>query len=198
MIGLQEVDRHVVRSYFVDQTARVARALGMHGTFGESRWLLGGRAGNALITRTRPRQVQIIDLPRSPGGDGRSAIVALVDTSLGELTVAVTHLQNDPSAAEGQLEVLLDALDERRAGNGSPAVLLGDLNLAPDAVLPCLAARGWTAVDVPPSFPSDVPDQRIDWIVLRGLECTGVEVPDVRSSDHRPVVAAARMGRPSG
>lgn len=196
VIGLQEVDRHVIRTRFADQTALVARSLGMHGAFGASRWLLGGHAGNALITDRPPRDVEIIELPRSPGGDGRSAVVAVVDTAVGELSVAVTHLQNARTSAEVQLEVLLGALDQRLAGNPSPAVLMGDLNLPPEAALPRLREHGWTPVEVPPTFPSHGPDQRLDWVVLRGLECIAVEVPDVRSSDHRPVVAEARMAGP--
>lgn len=107
----------------------------------------------------------------------------------------MTHLQNARPAAEAQLDALLDHLAVRLAAEPGPAVLLGDLNLSPELVAPRLAGGGWTAVEVPPTFPSGAPEERIDWVVLHGLECVGVEVPDVRSSDHRPVVVDARMRR---
>ena len=190
VLGLQEVDRGTPRVRGRDQAGIIARATGMTAHFGRAIQLGGGEYGNALLVRGEV--VEVVDLPLASAGEGRMAILARIRVRGPVWAVAVAHLQNQrrgrPDEAPAQLVTVLSALD-RMAGTVSPAVLLGDLNLGPDRVSPLLVERGYTAAVGPPTFPARNPRERIDWIATRGATVGAVVVPDVRASDHRPLVA---------
>lgn len=187
VVALQEVDRWVVRSWFADQARRAARRSGTEAHFAPLRALgPGGRYGNALLVRGRT--LRRVDLALASRGEARGALLARVALATGELTVAATHLQNRrrgrPHEAPEQLQALLDELD-RWPG---PWCVMGDLNLRADVVPTLAAAAGYTAVDAGPTYPASAPRLALDWVLVRGVSPGRVEVPDVRTSDHRPVV----------
>lgn len=188
VVALQEVDRHVFRSWWRDQPRHLAAAIGATWQFAPARSLGPfGRYGNALLVRGEVQRSHVLELPSQ--GEPRVALVQRVRVGDVRATVVSTHLQNRragrPVEAPDQLEHLLGAL----RGWSGPAVLMGDLNLRADAVEPRLAAEGWTPVASGPTFPAERPTVRIDWIAVRGFDVAGVQVPDVRASDHRPIVA---------
>ncbi|CAN5393125.1 endonuclease/exonuclease/phosphatase family protein [soil metagenome] len=197
VVALQEVDRRVFRSWFVNQTDRAARASGAVGLFSPARSIgPGGRYGNALLVRGTVERVSHV--PLRSAGEPRVAVIARVgldrfrDRASGdvtELTAVSTHLQNRrdgrPDEAPAQLEQLLDEL----SAWPDPWVLMGDFNLRPERVLPILGAAGLLAVESVPTFPASAPRLRLDWIALRGLEVRSVQVPALSTSDHRPIVA---------
>jgi len=193
VVALQEVDRHVVRSRFADQPRRLAEAAGLTPLFAAARGLGPiGRYGNALLVRGDPRRVATLRLHAV--GESRVAVFAQVELDGVELTAVSTHLQNRragrPDEAPDQLRQVLDELGSWPR----PHLLLGDLNLRADTVLPVLEAAGMTAIGSGPTFPADAPRLRIDWIAVAGLAEVGlrvgdVQVPDLRASDHRPIVA---------
>lgn len=188
VVALQEVDRRTVRTWFVDQPALAARRSGAVARFGAARGFgPGGQYGNALVVRGRILDHAVHEL----GGPGepRVALLARVVVHDVELTVVSTHLQNRrgdaPSTAPAQLEELVEVL----SGWPEPWALMGDLNLRADTVEPILRRGGLTPLRSSPTYPSDEPRIRIDWIATRGLGTATATVPDLRSSDHRPVVA---------
>lgn len=91
----------------------------------------------------------------------RVAVVADLDTPLGALTVASTHLSFVPGWNLVQLHRLGRAL-----ARANPLLLTGDLNLGP-----AVAARtsGLTAVTPGATFPADRPVRQIDHVLRRGL-----------------------------
>lgn len=188
VVALQEVDRRTVRTWFVDQPALAGRRSGARALFGAARGFgPGGRYGNALLVRGRILDHEVHRL----GGPGepRVALFARVAVRGVELTAVSTHLQNrrgdEPSSAPAQLEELLGVLSRWP----EPWALMGDLNLRADTVVPILGRAGLSPVDSSPTYPSDQPRIRIDWIATRGLGDATARVVDLRSSDHRPVVA---------
>jgi endonuclease/exonuclease/phosphatase family metal-dependent hydrolase len=195
VLALQEVDRRACRTRLVDQSRRVAWHLGMHHRFDPNRSLgLLGSYGNALLTRGRIVSVEHVVLPTPAPLEPRGAILARVAMAGAELTIAATHLSNRgnrdvPHPARPQLDALLDRL----AGVEGPVALLGDLNLGPELAGDAVSAAGFTRVDAPPTYPSDEPRISIDWIAVRGIDVSATEVPDVRSSDHRPLVATCAV-----
>lgn len=199
VVALQEVDRHVVRSCWADQAARLGRSAGLSAHFAPAR-ALGpfGRYGNALLVRGEPSRVERWQL-RSVG-EPRVAILAAVALDGAAVTVVATHLQNRragrPHEAPEQLDEVLGVL----ATWPEPWILMGDLNLRPEVVEPRLDAAGLVAVPGSPTYPSDHPRLRLDWIAVRGLEVRSWEVPELQASDHRPLVAdLARIDpRPGG
>ena len=59
VVGLQEVDSIVPRSGRVDETAYLANALGMYGSYGPAIPLSGGKYGVAILSKERPLSVRI-------------------------------------------------------------------------------------------------------------------------------------------
>jgi endonuclease/exonuclease/phosphatase family metal-dependent hydrolase len=192
LLALQEVDRFARRSRFSDQVAVVARATGLAPAFGEAaRRGPFRRYGNALFGRGRLGDVDVIGLPRPAAGERRVAILATFEPE-GEgldgrepVSVAATHLSFRKGEGSVQLEALLEQLRERPL----PRVLLGDLNLGPEAVEPALAAAGYRLAPTAATFPADQPRARIDFIAVAGLDMVSADAPPIPLSDHRPVIA---------
>jgi len=195
VLGLQELDRRVIRSYFVDQPKALGRRLGMQAAWAPARRpILVGYEGNALLARGALSDVSIVELPRSPERYTRVAMMARVElggpeTAGARLSVAVTHLQNHRPEAAAQLPVLL----ERFGGYPEPRVLLGDLNLTRDEAAPVLEAAGYEVADAGPTSPAHAPYQQIDFVAVRGLAVTRARVLPTIVSDHRPLVVDLRQ-----
>ncbi|MGQ0616206.1 MAG: endonuclease/exonuclease/phosphatase family protein [Acidimicrobiia bacterium] len=188
VLAVQEVERRVVRSWFADQPVLVSRATGMgQCTYAPARRLaLTGSDGVALAVRG---SIVGHDVHRFAGEDGRQdrvAVLAEVDVGERRLSVAATHLQNDAGEALRQLADLVD----RFASWPLPRVVLGDLNLWPDAVEEVLGPAGYTLAGGGPTEPAWAPAQRIDHVAVAGLLLGGAETPAVPVSDHRPVVVS--------
>jgi endonuclease/exonuclease/phosphatase family metal-dependent hydrolase len=194
VLGLQEVVGGRRQSWYLDQGAVVARRTRARHVSGPA--VRRGRRrtyGNALVTRGRILDHVVLDLPRAPEREPRSAIVARVRVSELELTVAVTHLQHWPKRhrhrphdAPDQLRAVLDALAVRPG----PRLLLGDLNLEPEAATPILAAAGFTRAEHGPTFPAGIPRATLDHVAVDGLVVRRAWVAArAPVSDHRAVVA---------
>lgn len=193
VVGLQEIDVRVCRSWFVDQLRLARRAASASAAvFGFARWFgPGGRYGNGLVVRGAIANHEVIDLPVSGSRERRVAISADVAVGGHELTVVVTHLQNFHAEALLQLEFLVARLSTVRG----PVVLLGDLNMHPDDVRAIVEPAGFTVAGGANSSGVDHPYQRIDHVVARGLTFDAIDVPRPPVSDHRPVIATMRVER---
>ncbi|WNG81950.1 endonuclease/exonuclease/phosphatase family protein [Mycobacterium sp. ITM-2016-00316] len=155
--------------------------------------------GIALLSRYPAVSWQVVRLPRIPtrfpmylpgpkrlmivDEEPRAAIIAQLDTPLGEISVANTHLSFVPGWNRRQLRRLMKDLD----GLPGPHILAGDLNLTPSA-----AAR-WSkmrALASGPTFPATEPTRQLDHILTDdpGLRARHWAVPVAGLSDHRPLV----------
>jgi endonuclease/exonuclease/phosphatase family metal-dependent hydrolase len=200
VLALQEVDRGVPRSNRADQTESVADGCGLTGLYAPARRLDGGEYGNALLVRGSLADVEHVRLPVLPGNETRAAVVARADVDGLALSVAATHLQNrhggppptpkDAAEQLDQLDVVLGAL----AGRPRPKVLLGDLNMPPEVVVPVLEAAGYAVADSEPTVVVGAPKFRIDYVAVDGLAVGVGEVLDTAVSDHRAIVAEAVAG----
>lgn len=194
VLALQEVDRGVPRSNEADQTAIIATGCDLTGLFAPARPLHGGEYGNALLVRGSLDDVQHERLPVVPGNEARAVVLARALVDGIALSVAATHLQNrhggpPPTARDaveqlGQLDVVLEVLARRPR----PRVLLGDLNMPPEVVVPVLEAAGYAVADSDPTVVVRAPRFRIDYVAVDGLTIGGSEVLDTDVSDHRALV----------
>ena len=185
VLALQEVDSGQRRSGGVDEAVLAGRATGLVPVFGPARrvrWR--GRYGNALLTRHPPRQVQRLRMPRPRQGERRAAILARVAIGGHELSVATAHLAVESEEARRQLALVVGWLVRMP----TPHLLLGDLNLGPDAVAAVVEPAGFTLAGGPPTYPANGPRIRIDHVAVAGLEVVSVSVPEAEVSDHRPLV----------
>jgi endonuclease/exonuclease/phosphatase family metal-dependent hydrolase len=155
--------------------------------------------GIALLSRYPVRSFQVIRLPTVPFAfpmwlpvprkvvvvreEPRAAVVAVVETPLGELTVVNTHLSFVPGWNRWQLRRLRRDL----AGFPGPLVLMGDLNMTPPTPS---ALTGWPGLATALTFPAEEPDRQLDHVLLRGSlgAVTAVSAPAMTMSDHRPLI----------
>ena len=188
LIALQEVDRRVVRTWFRDQAAVAGRGAGLEHRFLAARSLGPfGRYGVALLLPPGPHDVAALALHSI--GEPRVALFARCRLEGRWVTVVCTHLQNAAGDGPGDAPAQLDELLAELSRWPAPWILMGDLNLREDRVLPRFEAAGLQAVHSGPTFPAHDPKVRIDWIGVRGFDVGSVEVPTVRASDHLPLVA---------
>ena len=155
--------------------------------------------GIALLSRFPVQSWQVVRLPRIPmtfpmylrepnkvlmvHEEPRAAMVARLDTPLGPMTVANTHLSFVPGWNRVQLRHLVRDL----RGFPGPRVLMGDLNMTPPKT------RNWVgmrALGAASTVPADDPQRQLDHILtddptLRADECLTPELP---ISDHRALV----------
>lgn len=124
-----------------------------------------------------PNRVQIVD------EEPRAAVIACLETPLGDVTIANTHLSFVPGWNRWQLRRLTRDL----LGFPGPHVLMGDLNMPP-----ATAARysGLRPLATAPTFPVDEPGRQLDHILTDSplLRSTRSSAPRLRISDHRPLV----------
>lgn len=155
--------------------------------------------GIALLSRFPARTWQVVRLPRIPfpfpmylpgpnrvqivNEEPRAAMIGRLDTPLGPLTVANTHLSFVPGWNRIQMRRLVRDL----RGFDGPRVLMGDLNMTPRT-----PAR-WTRMrplGAALTFPGDQPDRQLDHILTDDHTLRVDHVADVALpiSDHRALV----------
>ncbi|MFB0537738.1 MAG: endonuclease/exonuclease/phosphatase family protein [Anaerolineae bacterium] len=190
IVALQEVDAGRITSYGVDDALWLARRLRMGVVYQPTVEHLTGiallyrfplqRAEGQLLT-SHLEQTAIVHAQVSVGGEPLDAYGIWLG------------LEPEERAAQ-----LTDAL-EFIAGEG-PVVLGGDFNSTPDSpVYRRLVEAGFDdpfvagGFEPAPTFPSESPQRRIDYVWMRGLSAVNAQVLDSTASDHRMVVIEARF-----
>lgn len=127
----------------------------------------------------------------------RVLLAAVVETPVGSMTVATTHLSFVPGWNMAQLRRVVAAL----RGLPSPRILLGDLNLP--GGLPRLIT-GWRSLGAVKTYPTDRPSVQLDHVLASGpLPPVVLARADaVPISDHRALIVDLADGpaarRPDG
>jgi endonuclease/exonuclease/phosphatase family metal-dependent hydrolase len=165
--------------------------------------------GIALLSRYPARSWQVLRLPRIPlrfpmylPGPGRvaivreeprAAVVAVVDSPSGPLTVANTHLSFVPGWNRVQLQQVRRTL----AALPGPRLLIGDLNMTPP--WPQRWAR-MRALGSTVTFPTTSPARQLDHVLTDSAELTadGCAAPLLPISDHRPLIVDIHDWRAEG
>ncbi|MEY2423339.1 MAG: hypothetical protein QOI95_3406 [Acidimicrobiaceae bacterium] len=191
VLAVQEVDFRVIRSWFADQPALIARAaLAAGRAYAPARGLaIIGSDGVSLSARGQLRRHEVLDLPHEEG-QPRVALLADVDGVI----VVTTHLQNEEHEAHRQLEWLLTRLEQETG----PCILMGDLNLRSHDIEDMITGAGFALAGGGPTEPAHDPVQQIDHIAVRGLTVENVKVGEAPVSDHRPLIAELRLEVVSG
>ncbi len=157
--------------------------------------------GVALVSRWPVSQWEVIRLPVSqvrsplvvPGtrrvvwlrDEPRVALCARVETPLGAMTIATTHLSFVPGVNVRQLRTLVR---EVRQLLPPPYILAGDLNLI--GAIPRVVS-GWRSLGNAKTYPSPKPVVQFDWLLARGglPEVTRTQALQLPVSDHRALAA---------
>jgi endonuclease/exonuclease/phosphatase family metal-dependent hydrolase len=153
--------------------------------------------GVGLVSRWPVLDWRVVTLPAAPvrspivlpgtrqwvwlQDEPRVGLAAVVQSPIGPMTVATTHLSFVPVWNGVQLRKLLAAL----ADLPGPRVLLGDLNMPPP--FPRLLAGGWRPLASAPTYPSTCPRIQLDHVLGSGdlPPVRRVSTPALPVSDHR-------------
>lgn len=208
IVGLQEVihrpsDASACQaSQLADAWAKAGGPAEIHVGFGPA-WTYdnGDQFGNAVLSRYPLRDGRTFDLPTR---DARSVVFARADTPAGPLPFFVTHLSwklDEGCLREEQVLAIAGYVRETAAPDDLPAVLVGDLNAAPDATemrfLRGLHALDRTSIHFtdcfervgegpgftfdPPNNPHAAltyePPRRIDYVLVAGPDERGRGMP---------------------
>lgn len=154
--------------------------------------------GIALLSRFPVASWQVVRLPRIPmrfpmylpgpnrvmivDEEPRAAVIAQMNTPLGPLTVANTHLSFVPGWNRRQLRRLIHDM----RGFPTPRLLIGDLNMTPATVHRWSGMRPLATAD---TFPAGAPDRQLDHILTDDDRLLGgtTEAEPMPISDHRPL-----------
>lgn len=164
--------------------------------------------GIALLSRYPVLGWEVVRLPPVPvrvpmffdGGrrpewvrdEPRVAVAASVETPAGPVTVVNTHLSFIGWWNVRQLRMLARSLDALGPGGrggcgGDPVVLMGDLNMGPQAAVRITRMQPLVSA---PTFPADEPREQIDHVLGRGpVAATSARSAVLPLSDHRALVA---------
>lgn len=158
-----------------------------------------GPYGNVLMSRTRPSEVQRIDLDLG-GFEPRGAIRFHLELPDGPLDVCATHLGLSPRERLRQIRRLDEILTNADPHHDDVVqVLMGDLNeWRPATRFMRSLRRRFPTISRQPTFPARRPFIALDRIALRGEGCEvqfrRLDAPPAdRASDHRPMLAEIRV-----
>ncbi len=217
VLAVQEVDRELSRTGHADQVAELAAKLGWHHLFAPAllgdpsrRWDEGPGSGPdpggpaygvGLLSRHPLRELRRHPLPGGgpgerqqedvgralPGPDHEPRILLAARTGPpgSELVVATAHLSYLPWRAAAQLREALGVVDAL----GTPALLMGDLNLPLRGLRFALLGTGWSCGTATATYPSWRPGMQLDHVLVRGALLHEVTAGLRGPSDHLPVRA---------
>ena len=220
VVALQEVDQGTKRASRMDQPTEFARLMGMTVVFGRNIDFDGGGYGTAVLTRLPIRSQESVKLrsfyPPTRENPEQRGVQVLELGEKGEpgFLFLCTHLDFRPADDERMASAKMINELVRKRGK-EPAILAGDLNATPESgpirefEKEWEIAGGGMASAKPPfdklrtepqaamfTFPADLPDRRIDYVMYRPAErwkLVEVRVLDEAvASDHRPLLAVLR------
>jgi endonuclease/exonuclease/phosphatase family metal-dependent hydrolase len=190
LVGLIEVDTGSVRTGMVNQATHVADALG-HYTAHQCKY--GTGSINQLVPIVRKQSNALLAAPRVTGerfhyfDTGIKRLI--IELELDQLCVFLVHLSLKYRHRQYQLRFLHELIMK----SNKPVIVAGDFNTfwGNHEIYLFMHAAGLRSANTEelPSFPARVPRVELDFILVSAdIELTGFRVPDVRFSDHRPLV----------
>lgn len=196
VVSLNEVDVNANRSGKIDMPQILGQRLNMQYTFGMASLREPGEYGNAILSKLPLNQLEVFPIPSTPD-ESRSATIALIGGET-PFYLITTHFSYQGDEATEAIRVqAAEAITALLIEKGyTPAVLMGDLNTAPDgSVIQKLRDLGWKiANDANPelkTFPADNPQELLDYIAVYPADCAEFSgyrvVNEPEASDHRPV-----------
>jgi endonuclease/exonuclease/phosphatase family metal-dependent hydrolase len=135
LIGFQEV----LRGEDLDLLEELLGGTEYHGDFvkATSDWpRLEVELGNAIASKWPIIARQELVLPIAEGHAGRAALIGTIDSPIGEITFATTHLSwrmDQGHIRERQVAVIAEYLDYPLMGDSFPPIIVGDFNTTSDS-----------------------------------------------------------------
>ena len=188
--GLVEVDTGSIRSRRVNQAERIAADLGLNTSY-EIKY--GARSINQLLPIIRKQGNAFLAAPRVHGetfhyfDTGIKRLI--IELEMEDFAVFLVHLSLKYRHRHLQLRKLYDLIEMTK----KPVIVAGDFNTfwGENEIYLFMRAAGLKSANARhlPSYPSRAPRKELDFILYQdGIKVTGFEIPQVRLSDHLPLV----------
>jgi len=190
VVGLIEVDTGSIRSRKVNQAEKIAADLGMNTSY-ETKY--GERSLNQILPIVRKQGNAFMAAPRVHGekfhyfDTGIKRLI--IELEMDEYAVFLVHLSLKYRHRHLQLRHLYDLIQD----TSKPVVVAGDFNTfwGENEIYLFMKAAGLTSANSEslPTYPSRAPRKELDFVLYQdGIRVTDFHVPDIRLSDHLPLV----------
>lgn len=190
VVGLIEVDTGSIRTGMVNQAEFIARSLGHYSTY-ECKY--GVASVNQLMPIVRKQSNAFLAAPRVRGerfhyfDTGIKRLI--IELELDEVAIFLVHLSLKFRHRQYQLRHLYDLIRK----SAKPVIVAGDFNTywGDHEIYLFTQAAGLRNANVRglPSYPSRSPRKELDFILHSDrIEIDRFEIPDVRLSDHLPLI----------
>ena len=190
IVGLIEVDTGSIRSRMVNQAESIATELGMNTSY-ETKY--GARSINQMLPIVRKQGNAFLASQRVHGetfhyfDTGIKRLI--IELEMRDFAVFLVHLSLKYRHRHLQLRKLYDLIE----ATPKPVIVAGDFNTfwGENEIYLFMKAAGLTSAntDGVATYPSRSPRKELDFVLYqRGITVTGFDVPQLRFSDHLPLV----------
>ena len=190
VVGLIEVDTGSIRSRSVNQAEKIAADLGMNSSY-ETKY--GEKSFNQILPIVRKQGNAFMAAPRVHGerfhyfDTGIKRLI--IELEMDDFAIFLVHLSLKYRHRHLQLRRLYDLIQDTK----KPVVVAGDFNTfwGVNEIYLFMKAAGLTSANAEglPTYPSRSPRKELDFVLYQdGIRVTRFEVPNVRHSDHLPLV----------
>ncbi len=191
LVALQEVDFKTNRSKKFDLVAELGWRTKMVPIFAKAMNYDGGEYGEGVLSKYTFLQSRNVALPYTPGNEPRAALEIITMLPSGDTIAFVgTHLDHLKDDKDRVAQV--KKINQVFSSNKYPTILVGDLNAIPGSTPINILEEMWSASydkkKPKPTFPSDNPTRKIDYVMFypknrwRVLETAVIK--DSIASDH--------------
>ena len=190
IVGLIEVDTGSIRTGMVNQAEHIANHLGHYSTF---QCKYGESSINKYMPIVRKQGNAFLSAPHIHGerfhyfDQGIKRLI--IELELEHVCVFLVHLSLKFRHRQYQLRSLHDLIVQSK----KPVIVAGDFNTfwGTHEIFLFMRAAGLRSANSAglPSFPARVPRHELDFILVSsGIDVQDFRIPDVRYSDHRPLI----------
>ena len=196
IVGLIEVDTGSIRSRRINQAETIAGELGMNSSY-ETKY--GAKSLNQLVPIIRKQCNAFLAAPRVHGetfhyfDTGIKRLI--IELEMETFAVFLVHLSLKYRHRHLQLRKLYDLIEETT----KPVIVAGDFNTfwGENEIYLFMRAAGLRSANTSslPSYPSRSPRKELDFVLYQeGIQVTQFDIPQVRHSDHLPLVCDFEVG----
>lgn len=190
VVGLIEVDTGSIRSRKVNQAEKIAADLNMNTSY-ETKY--GEKSFNQLLPIVRKQGNAFMAAARVHGerfhyfDTGIKRLI--IELEMDDFAIFLVHLSLKYRHRHLQMRRLYDLI----ATTKKPVVVAGDFNTfwGENEIYLFMKAAGLKSAnaDSIPTYPSRSPRKELDFVLYQdGIRVTRFEVPDIKLSDHLPIV----------
>ncbi len=169
LVALQEVDFKTNRARGYDLVTELGWRTKMAPVFARAMDWDGGEYGEGILSRYTFLQSRNVALPYTLNNEPRAALEIIVILESGD-TIAFVGTHLDHLEDEKDRVAQVKRINEVFSSNKYPSILAGDLNAIPGSTPINILEEEWSASydkgDPKPTFPSDNPSKKIDYVMF--------------------------------